>query len=139
MNIFNSIDDIREYFKRDKFAVFLGFVIEEGEPGRSKVSVKVTNDHLNGADLVHGGFTFTFCDFAGAVATNSYGFISLSINSNISYYNAPKCNELIAVATEVARSRRLSHITVQVFDNCGTHIADFKGTYYITEKEITTI
>ncbi|MEG2820788.1 MAG: PaaI family thioesterase, partial [Muribaculaceae bacterium] len=104
-----------------------------------KVSAHYDDNSLNGAGIVHGGFTFTLADFAGAVATNAYGFTTLSIDSSISYYNAPKCNNLVAVASEMQRSNRLSYITVCIHDDCGTHIADFKGTYYITKKEITIL
>lgn len=135
MDIFKDISSVRKYFERDRFATSLGIIIDDATPGYSKVSVDITGQHQNGADVVHGGLTFTLADFAGAVAVNIHGFTALSINSAINYYNPGLSGKLIAEATEIKRTRRLSYVNVKVYDNT-QHIADIKSIYYITEKEI---
>ena len=135
MEIFKDLETIREYFKKDRFASSLGIKIDEAKPGYSSVSIDIAEHHLNGADVVHGGLTFTLADFAGAVAVNSHGFTALSINSAINYYNPCISGKLVAEATEIKRTRRLSHVNIKVYDNI-QHIADIKSIYYITDKEI---
>lgn len=135
MGIFKDISSIREYFERDRFATSLGIRIDDAKPGYSKVSVDITGKCMNGADVVHGGLTFTIADFAGAVAVNIHGFTALSINSAINYYNPGLSGKLVAEAMEIKRTRRLSYVNVKVYDN-DQHIADIKSIYYITDKEI---
>lgn len=139
MNKLDSIENIRKYFKNDHFAVALGFYIEEGAPGCSRISVNIAKNHMNGVNIPHGGFLFSLADFAGAVATNSYGFVSLSIDSSITYINQGKGQQLIAVAKEISRSKRITNIEMNIYDNLDTHIACARGTYYITQKEIDLI
>ena len=132
----DTIEKIKEYFLNDKYAMSLGFNIESGEPGKSIVKVELNENLLNGVGIPHGGLIYSLCDFSGAVATNAHGFVSLSIDCSITYLNQAKGKFLIAKAKEINRSRRISHITMDVYDELDTYIATAKGTYYITEKEI---
>lgn len=131
-----TIDEIRDYFKNDSFAIKLNFVIEDAKPGASKASVKLAPDLMNGTGIPHGGLIFSLCDFAGSLATNSYGLVTLSIDSSISYLNKTQGTVLYATAVETSRSRRISHVQVNVYDDKNIHVATSKNTYYITPKEI---
>ncbi|MDD2960456.1 MAG: PaaI family thioesterase [Muribaculaceae bacterium] len=136
MACINNLEALKEYFLNDTYAMSLGFNIVEGCAGGSVITVDIQPNHLNGVGIPHGGFLYSLGDFAGAVATNAYGFVSLSIDSSISYLNKTKGNMLIAKATELSRSHRFSYIEIDIKDELDTLVARFKGTYYITEKEI---
>jgi len=60
---------LKEFFeKQDRFAKLLGFEIEQMQEGSATVSTTIKQEHLNGADVVHGGFLFSLADFAFAIA-----------------------------------------------------------------------
>jgi acyl-CoA thioesterase len=125
-----------EYFKGDCFAAINGIQLLECKPGYAKASVEIGPDHLNGAGVVHGGLMFTMADFAFAAAVNSYGKVTLSISTSMSYFDKSTEGILIAEAREIARSNKLIHCDVSIREESGKLLAAFKGTAYITSKEI---
>ena len=125
-----------EFFKKDKFCAFNGIELIECKPGRAKAKVTLKPDHLNGADVAHGGLLFTLADFAFAAAVNAYGNVTLSISNNITYFD--KCSEgtIYAEAVEISRSNKLITCDIPIKHENGTLLANFKGTAYITKKVI---
>jgi acyl-CoA thioesterase len=126
-----------DYFKTDSYAAHSGIELVECKPGYAKARVKIDDKHLNGAGVVHGGLLFTLADFAFAASVNSYGNVTLSINASISYFDKSKSGEITAESTEIARSNSLSTCDINITDEGGTLLANFKGTAYITKKTIT--
>lgn len=125
-----------EYFKGDNFARENGIFLVTCRPGYAVVSVEITERHLNGAGVVHGGLLFTLADFAFAAAANSYGKVSLSINATMSFFESSSCGVLIAEATEISRSNKLIHGDINIRRKDGPLLANFKGTAYVTKTEI---
>jgi len=123
----------KTFFKRDRFATTNGIELIECKPGYAVATVTLADRHLNGANVVHGGLLFTLADFAFATALNSYGNITLSINASMTYFTGCSKGTIKAVATEIARSNRLAHCDINVFDDTETLLANFKGTAYITK------
>lgn len=130
------MDKYQQYFTGDKFAMSNGIELTECHPGYAKAQVKIEKRHLNGAGVVHGGLLFTLADFCFAAAVNSYGFITLSINANMSFFAKSTKGIITAEAKEIARSNKLCTCNIQVFDDESTLLASFTGTAYITHKEI---
>jgi len=130
------MDKYKEFFKSDNFAAANGIVLTECRPGYAKAQVEIGERHLNGAKVVHGGLYFTLADFAFAAAVNSYGLITLSINASITFMNKSNSGIITAEATEIARSNRLSTCNIDVRDEAGTLLANFKGQAYITKGTI---
>lgn len=135
MGKFQSIEDVRKFFEGDKLAASLGMTIDEANEGRCVVSCTITEQMHNGAGKLHGGLIFTLADFASAVAANYYGFLSLTINSSVTYYSAISEGKVTAIATVNERTNRLCHLTVSVCKG-DQEIAEFKSTFYVTGKEI---
>ncbi|RLD69552.1 MAG: phenylacetic acid degradation protein, partial [Bacteroidetes bacterium] len=52
------MENIRKFFKKDRFAEYVGIELVEVSEGRAKVRLKIRQEHLNGVDLVHGGAIF---------------------------------------------------------------------------------
>lgn len=130
------MDKIKKYFKNDRFAELAGIEILEIRKGWSQVKMNITEDHLNGVGIVHGGAIFTLADVAFAAAANSHGYISVAINASISYMKAGKGEWLMAEAQEVSKNPRLSSYTVRVTDEENDLVAIFQGMAYIKKDKI---
>jgi acyl-CoA thioesterase len=125
------------FFKKDLFAAYNGIELIECRPGYAKANVNIEDKHLNGAGVVHGGLLFTLADFAFAAAVNSHGNLSLSINVSISFLGKGTDGLITAEAKEISRSNKLSTCDINITNEAGTLLANFKGTAYITKKTIT--
>ncbi len=90
----------------------------------------VGDQHLNAADVVHGGALFTLADLVFAVASNSRGRLALGINVSISYLQAARAGTLTAEAREVACNPKLATYTMEVRDSDATLVALAQGTVY---------
>jgi acyl-CoA thioesterase len=132
-----DIASLEKFFSQhDQFAKQNGMVIEELKEGYAKTSMVVENRHLNAANVVHGGAIFTLADFAFGVASNTYGTISLSINSSISFINGAKEGEkLTAIASEIDKNFKLGSYTVTVTNDKNKTIAIFQGMVYKKDKK----
>jgi len=131
------MEKIKLFFKEEKdFSKNIGIELLEVHYGYAKAKLKITEFHLNQAGVAHGGAIFTLADFAFAVASNSFGKVSLAINTSISFIHAGKLgDELIAEAKLVDESNRLGTYEV-VITNGEKKIAFFTGTVYKTKKDV---
>ena len=130
------MENIKKFFKKDKFAEYVGIELLEVEEGRAKTRMEINDKHLNGIGTVHGGVIFTLADFAFAVAANSYGMVTVAINVNISYMKAVKNGFLYAEAREISRNPKISTYTVDITDDQGELIAVFQGMAYTKREKI---
>ncbi|MDO8870797.1 MAG: hotdog fold thioesterase [Methanobacteriaceae archaeon] len=130
------MEQIKKYFQKDKFAKFNGIEILEIKKGWAKVKMDITENHLNGVGIVHGGAIFTLADMAFAAAANSHENISVGINATISYMNAGRGKILLAEAQEVSRNPKLSSYTVRITDEKDDLVAIFQGMAYIKREKI---
>jgi acyl-CoA thioesterase len=123
-------DRIMSYFEKDRFAAFVGAKLVEVKPGYAKAMLEISDKHLNAADIVQGGVTFTLADLAFAAASNSHGQLSLAVNTTISYFRPPKGKILIAEAKEISLTNKLANYNIDVFDENQEHIARLTGMVY---------
>ncbi|MBP2046955.1 PaaI family thioesterase [Methanobacterium aggregans] len=129
-------EDLKRFFKRDRFAEFLGIELLEAGEGYARSRMEIGNDHFNGIGTVHGGAIFTLADFTFAVASNSHGKVSVAINADVSFMNAARGGALTAEAREISRNHKLGSYTVEIRDDTGELVAIFQGLAYIKKKEI---
>ena len=122
--------DIKEFFKRDKFAEHCGVELVDVSPGSARAEMVVKKEHLNGLNTVHGGALFTLADFAFGAAANSYGTATVAINVSITYMIAVTEGKVTAVAREVSRNPKLSTYTIDIFNDKGELAAVFQGLAY---------
>ena len=127
-----------EFFsKKDRLAKNNGMEILDVDEGYAKVSMKVKEEHLNGADVCHGGIIFSLADFAFAIASNSYGTLALGINNSISYMNSALEGEtLFAKAQEIDKNFKLGSYTITVTNEDNKTIAVMQGMVYKKDKKI---
>ncbi|KPL52879.1 phenylacetic acid degradation protein PaaD [Prosthecomicrobium hirschii] len=112
----------------DKASRGLGMVIDEVGPGRSVLSMTVTEAMVNGHGLCHGGYIFTLADSAFAFACNTYNANTVAAGCQIAYVAPGRLGDrLTARAVERSRSGRSGIYDVTVSRQDGTVLAEFRG------------
>lgn len=94
--------------------------------------MKVTDNHLNGIDILMGGALFTLADFTFSLAANSHGTIAVTLNASISYLQKCSGGKITAVATEVCRTGKTGLYRVSISDESDCLLAEANGTCYFT-------
>jgi acyl-CoA thioesterase len=130
-------EKIKEFFKGDKLAEYLGIELIDVSKGKAIAKMVVKDEHLNGISTVHGGAIFTLADFTFAVAANSHGRVTVAINANISFMKAVTHGTLTAVAREVSLNPKIASYTVNICNDEGELIAIFQGLAYRKRDKIT--
>lgn len=130
MSTFNNIDEAREFFKGDTFAMANGMTIDELLDDGCICSMKLRGDHRNAMGGVMGGVIFTLGDFAFAVASNNDHKGTVALSVNINYLSSSKGTKLFARSTCIKSGRTTSVYQVSITDDLGKDIALFTGTGY---------
>ncbi|WP_414468794.1 PaaI family thioesterase [Methanobacterium sp. ACI-7] len=130
------MERIKNFFKKDKFAAYVGIELIEVGKGTARTKMKINENHLNGVGTVHGGALFTLADFTFAAAANSYENVTVAINANISFMKAAKSGILIAEAREISRNPKISTYTIDIMDQSNELIAIFQGMAYTKKEKI---
>jgi acyl-CoA thioesterase len=125
-----SRDALKEFFRRDLFAGFVGIELVEAGEGRARARLALKDHHRNGLGLIHGGAIFTLADLAFAAAVNSRGRAAVAIHCSISYLKATEEGVLIAEAEEVSCGPKIAAYAIRVTDSAGELIALFEGMAY---------
>ena len=125
---FENVEEAREFFYKDLFAVNMGITLDELTQDEAVCSLEVNENHRNAYGGVMGGAIFTLCDFAFAVLSNQIHQLTVAQQVSINYLSAPKGNKLIARATCRKSGRTSSIVIVNVEDDLGRDIAQFVGT-----------
>ena len=130
MGTFGSLEEVREYFKNDRFATNAGMKVDEFSDDRVVCSVDITDDHKNANGGVMGGAIFTLADLAFAVMANNIHKPSVASQVSINYLSAPKGKILKAEARCLKSGKTTSVLTVNVSDDTGRNVALFTGTAF---------
>ncbi len=122
-----DIDEIRERFSSDRFAVeAAGAHIDLAEPGHAVCFMELRPIHLNSDSAPMGGAIFTLADFAFAVASNAYSDrVTVTQQISAEFLSAARGSSLIAEARCMRQGRRSCFYTVDVKDELGTEVAYF--------------
>ncbi|MBR4725265.1 MAG: PaaI family thioesterase [Lachnospiraceae bacterium] len=124
-----NLEEMREFFRNDRFATDNGMVIDEVAEDHVICSVVLGPGHKNANGGIMGGVIFTLADFAFAVLAN--GIIhnpTVAQQVSINYLGAPKGEKLFAKATCRKSGRSSTIINVDVSDETGRDVALFVGT-----------
>ena len=114
----NRKKEINDYIQRDPYAELLGAKVEIVEPGRSRVTLTITDDMVNFHGDTHGGVIFSLGDIAFAAASNSHGQTSVALNVGISFLKAAKPGDrLIAEAIEQSNSGPIALYDIIIKDD----------------------
>lgn len=132
-------NDLIKLVENDKFASYVGIKLVKVDIGYAVTQMELSDNHLNGVNIVQGGAIFTLADYAFAAASNSKGSITVGVNANISYFKSPKGKLLTAEARELSSGNKLCNYSVDVFDDNNDLIARFNATGYIKGEKRSKI
>ncbi|MBR6998494.1 MAG: PaaI family thioesterase [Prevotella sp.] len=122
---------LKEFFKRDRFAVLAGCELLEIREGYARARMTVEEHHLNGGDFCQGGAIFTLADLAFAAAVNSHLVLTVSTSSNITYFRSvPLGATVYAEARELVDHHRMPYAEVSITDEQGRLVAIFTSGGY---------
>jgi acyl-CoA thioesterase len=127
---------LERYFKKDKFAQYVGIELIEISAGRATAVLKIKEHHLNAVNMVHGGALFALADLAFAAASNSHGKVAVAVNNSISYVKAAEGTILYAEAREISKDRKLASYSVEIKDETEKIVALLHGLAYRKKEKI---
>lgn len=125
-----SIEELKEYFGNDQFAVHQGVEITGLAEDGATCSVALQKTHFNALGYVQGGMIFTLADFTFAVAANSRQYGAVTVNSTINFLRPAQGTRLDARATLVSGGR-ICVYRVDVTDDGGKTVAVATITGYM--------
>lgn len=123
------LSKLTQMLKKDRFASHNNIQLISVGAGEATAEMIVSENHLNGVDIIQGGALFTLADFAAA--SNSHVRIAVATNASISFYKAVSSGKLTATAREENAGRSLSSYTVDITDETGSKIAQFTVTAFL--------
>jgi acyl-CoA thioesterase len=122
---------------KDRFSKWLGITVDEYREGYCRLHYRISEEMLNGFNIVHGGIIFAAADSAFAFACNSHGRISVALDAHISFIRAAEAGDLLTVeAKEIHTGNKTSFYDVTTTNEKGNVVSVFKGTAYRTEKNV---
>ncbi|MCR4716606.1 MAG: PaaI family thioesterase [Lachnospiraceae bacterium] len=128
MGNFKSLEELREFFKKDKYATNSGMVVDDFGEDYSVCSVVLNDNHKNGYGGVMGGVMFTLADFAFAVLSNNVHQPTVAQQMSINFLSAPKGTKLIATAKLKKTGKSSTIVNIDIVDDLGRDIAQVVGT-----------
>lgn len=133
----DQYESVREFFRtNDKLARFMNIELAEVGDGYARAEMVLRPEHMNGANIAHGGTLFTLADFAFGAAANSDGVMSIGINGSISFIKPGISGKLTAEARRVSANHKLATYHVNISDEAGESLASFQGTVYRKKERI---
>ncbi len=118
----------RAMWSDDRASAWLGMELLEVDEGRATLALTVERHHTNGHGICHGGITFALADSAFAFACNSRNQATVAQHNIISYLAPARLGDrLTARAVELSLQGRNGIYDVQVTNQDGTRIAEFRG------------
>ncbi|WP_309064714.1 hydroxyphenylacetyl-CoA thioesterase PaaI [Microbacterium sp.] len=128
---------MRAMMQRDAASAALGMVVEQDEPGRAVVSMRVREDMLNGFAITHGGLVFTLADTAFAIACNEDERITVAAGADITFLKSTRAGQtLTATAVRRTVTGRTGLYDVTVADETGDVVAEFRGRSITTNRPV---
>lgn len=128
---------VAKMLKNDEFSRWLGIKVKKLKTGYCVLQMKVRKEMMNGFNISHGGITFSLADSALAFASNSYGRIAVAIENNIAFISPVKEKDILtAEAKEQSRNNHLGFYSVVIKNQKNKKVAVFRGTVYITDREL---
>jgi acyl-CoA thioesterase len=115
-------------WRDDRASSGLGMRLDDVGPGRSRLSLTITEAMANGHGICHGGFIFSLADSAMAFAANQRGEADVAQHAAITFLRPGRVGEtLVAEAAERTRSGRSGIYDVRVSTADGALVAEFRG------------
>lgn len=123
-------------FNNDPFSKWLGIERLEDAPGKSKLTMTVRDEMLNGFDIAHGGISYSLADSALAFASNAHGRKCVSVETSISHVQQVRKDDVLTTfVEELSLTNKIAIYQISVRNQFDVDVAIFKGSVYRTDKE----
>lgn len=123
-----TLEEAREFFINDRFAMVNGMTIDELGDDRCVCSMALTPDHRNAVGGVMGGVIFSLADFAFAVAANNVHKVTVGQQMSINFLSGSKGSRLIARAECRKDGKKSCVYNIDITDDLGCDVAQVVGT-----------
>ena len=124
-------------YRKDKAGQHLGMALKSIGPGTAVMTMRVTDEMLNGHNICHGGYIFTLADTAFAYACNAYNQATVAQGAQIDFLRPVAPDSLLtASAEERSRSRQTGVYDVTVTDQDGRTVALFRGSSHTIKGQL---
>lgn len=132
-----TVEELKTFFKRDRFVDNLGVEIIELTPEKAVTKVAVHEGMFNATGTVQGGMLYTLADFTFATLANYLHPITVTQTGNISYVRPAKTAWLTATAKETLRAKHtcISEVVIQDADGEIVCVSHFNGFVKDVAKE----
>lgn len=118
---------------RHPFAELIDLRVEEQRAGFSKLTLDVTNDHLNPHNVVHGAVVYALADTGMGSAlypTLAEGEICATIEIKINYFKPISGGRITCTTEIINRGKSVANLESRVFVE-GSLVAQANGNYAI--------
>lgn len=106
----------------------MGMELLACEPGRAVLRMAVTERHLNGHRICHGGFIFTLADSTFAFACNSHNKVTVAAGCSIEFLRPGQLGDVLTCeGVEQTLSGRHGIYDMKVSNQRGEVVAMFRG------------
>jgi acyl-CoA thioesterase len=140
MIIMNSLEIIRDQFKKDAFANKFRIVLDDLTETTVKAHMVLDLSSLNLFGRPHGGAIYALADAAFSVIGNNANNLSVAVECNISYHYSPDPGKTLYVeGRELSGSSKIGHYVFDLYvDEGGKRkpVATMTSVLYKTGKPI---
>jgi acyl-CoA thioesterase len=134
------IDIVKKLFQSDKYAGFLGIVLDELTDDTVQMHMQVREDMLNMFNRPHGGAIYALADAAFSVLGNNTNNLSVALNCSITYHASPDLGTILIGEGEILSTtgRTVACLFKVYMENEGmrTLVATMLSVGYRTGKPI---
>ncbi len=123
MATFQSIEEARTYFEKDRFATENGIILEELNSDSAVCSLMLTDRHRNAEGGVMGGAVFTLIDLAFAAAASNVHKPTVAQQVSMNFLSAARGDKLTAKASCRKDGKTSCVYQVDVSDDLGRDVA----------------
>ncbi len=132
-----TLEQIRELFKTDRFATDTGVEIVDAASGYARCRLEVRPEHKNAGGIVMGGVVFTLADLTFAVASNTGQPATITMDSSITYLSSTRGTVLYAESSCVKAGHKTCCYDITVTDDLGEKIAVVRSNgFRVSDKPL---
>jgi uncharacterized domain 1 len=123
MSVFQSLQEARDYFANDRFAVCNGMSLEALTEDGAVCAMDITERHRNAEGGLMGGAILALADFTFAAAANNVHRPTVAQQVSLNFLNASRGTRLISEASCLKSGRTSCVYVVRIKDDLGKEIA----------------
>ena len=135
-----QLEIVRKQFEKDKYAKYLGIVLDELTDDTIQMHMQLREDMFNFFDRPHGGAIYSLADAAFSVLGNNNNNLAVALDCSITFHVSPDLGAILIVEGEtLSATRRTAAYLFKVYmekEETRTLVATMKSVSYRTGKTI---